>query len=79
MAYKYDYSFLVYDRWDQRLGGELLPSHIIIRLGCLSLPQRKFSLVMLTWNSNLTCSSVFMLRYFSLWKTIFELAFYKQL
>lgn len=49
MAYKYDHSFLVYDIWDHRLGGELLPRLFIIHPSFLSLPQRKFSPKMLTW------------------------------
>lgn len=36
MASKRDHSFPVYYRWDHKLGGELLPSHFIILLSCLS-------------------------------------------
>lgn len=46
MAYKYDHSFLVYDHWDHRLGGELLPS-VLSFVSAASLPQRKFSPKML--------------------------------
>lgn len=46
---QYDPIFLACDIWDHRLGRELLPSHFIIHLSCLSLPQRKFIPKKLTW------------------------------